>query len=179
VRRHLPDRLGAVARIDDRAHHLGDDVAGTLEHDRVADPQVLAPDLVDVVERRVAHGRPADEDRGDMRDRGHGAGPPDVDADLLELRGHLLGRELVGGRPARGARDEAEPLLVGQRVDLDDDPIGLVVELAARLGPLLGEGDDLLDALDRRVVRVDREAEAPEQLERLRVRASPWAPTSW
>ena len=110
VRRHLPDGLGAVASVDDRGHDLRDHLPGPLEHDRVADAQVLAPDLVDVVERRVADGRPADEDRGHVRDRGHRACAPDVDLDLLELRGDLLGGELVRRRPARGAADEAELL---------------------------------------------------------------------
>ena len=110
VRRHLPDGLGPVSSVDDRGDDLRNDLAGTLEDDRVADSKVLAPDLVDVVERRVAHGRPTDEDRGHVRDRGHRAGPPDVDLDLLELRRDLLGRELVRGRPARRAADEPELL---------------------------------------------------------------------
>ena len=102
-RRHLPRHLVAIAGIHDRAHDLGDHVACALEDDRVADPQVLAPDLVDVVERCVAHGRATHEHRGDVGDRGHGTGPAHVHLDRLELRGDLLGRELVGGRPARCA----------------------------------------------------------------------------
>ena len=148
VGRHLPDRLAAVAGVDDRAHDLRDDVAGALEHDGVADAQVLAPDLVDVVQRGVAHRGAAHDDRGDVRDRGHGADAADVDLDLLELGGDLLGGELVGGRPARRARHEAQLLLLGQRVDLDHDPIGLVVEVLALLGPLLGVGDHRVDPLD-------------------------------
>ena len=113
----------------------------------VPDPQVLAPDLVDVVERGVSYGRAAHEHRLDVRDRGQRPGPPDVDLDRLQPGRHLLGRELVGDRPARRAGDEPQPLLLGQRVHLDDHAIGLVLEVVALVLPLLDEGEDLVHAL--------------------------------
>ena len=179
VRRHLPDRLGAVAGVDDRGHDLRDDVAGPLEDDRVPDPQVLAPDLVDVVERRVADRRAADEDRRHVRDRGHRAGAPDVDLDLLELRGDLLGRELVRRRPARRAADEAELSLLRERVDLDDDPVGLVLEVLALLGPLLGVGDDLVDPSTRRTFGLTGKPRRRSRSRDSEWVVSPCAPTSW
>ena len=45
VRRHLERALGAVARGDDRAEDLGDDVAGLADDDGVADQHALALDL--------------------------------------------------------------------------------------------------------------------------------------
>ncbi len=92
-------------------------------------------------------------------------GAADVDLDLLQLRGDLLRRELVGGRPAWRAGHEAERCLVRERVDLDDDPIGLVVEIAARIGPLVDVGDHVLDPLDAPNVRIDREPETAKQVE--------------
>ena len=59
--RHLELALGAGATLDQWPDDLGDDVAGLLEHDPVADPDVLPPDLVEVVE-----GRPGDRRAGHL-----------------------------------------------------------------------------------------------------------------
>ena len=52
-----------LAPFHDRSNDLGDHVAGLLEDDPVADPDVLAPDLVEVVEGRPGDRRPRDLDR--------------------------------------------------------------------------------------------------------------------
>ena len=56
-RGHLVLALGAGPPLDERPDDLRDHVAGLLEDHPVADPDVLAPDLVEVVERRAGHGR--------------------------------------------------------------------------------------------------------------------------
>ena len=52
--------------------------------------------------------------------------------DVLDDRLDLLGRELVGDRPARRAAHDPEPLLLVEGVDLHDDAVGLVREVVAR-----------------------------------------------
>ena len=156
--------------LDDRADDLGDDVAGLLEDDPVADPDVLAPDLVEVVERRPRDGRAGDLGRRQVGDRRQRPRPPDVRHDVLEERLDLLGRELEGDRPARRPADHPEARLLVEPVDLDDDAVGLVRQLVARLAPALGEVDDALDVEPRLVLRVDREAQRGEPLERGRLR---------
>ena len=47
-------RSAPVALLDERGDHLRDDVAGTLHDDAVADPQVLARDVLLVVEGGLA-----------------------------------------------------------------------------------------------------------------------------
>ena len=91
--------------------HLRNHVAGALHQNRVADAHVLARNLVLVVQGGVGDDDAADGhglELGDWRER---AGAADVDLDRLDDRRRLLGRELVRDRPARRARDEAEPLL--------------------------------------------------------------------
>ena len=56
-----------------------------------------------------------------------------VDLQQLRLRGHR--RPLEGARPARPRVQRPEPRLLGERVDLDDDAVDLVVELDARAAP--------------------------------------------
>ena len=72
---------------------------------------------------------------------------------------YLLGRKLVGGRPARGARGRAEGPLESQVVDLDDDAIDLVHEAMAVRANLR---DALLDGLaTRQQARVGRDGQTP------------------
>ena len=67
-------------------NHLRDHVAGALDHHRVADADVLAGDLVLVVQRRAAHQHAADVDRLQLGDRRQRAGAADLDMDVLAAR---------------------------------------------------------------------------------------------
>ena len=78
----------------------------------------------------------------------------------------LLGRELERDRPARRAADHPEPRLLVEAVDLDDDAVGLVRQVVALLAPALGEVDHALDVEAGLALRVDREAERLEPVER-------------
>ena len=98
---------------------------------------------------------------------------PTYGDDVLEDRLDLLRRELEGDRPARGAADHPEPLLLVEPVDLDDDAVGLVRQVVALLPPRLGERDDALDVEAGLAVRVDREPERLEAVERRRLAGRP------
>ena len=141
-RAHGREDVGLGARralVERHLEHLRDDVAGALHHDRVADADVDAAadrlavaadalDVVLVVQRRVRDHDAADGHRAELRDRVQRAGAADLDLDVLQDRRRLLGRELVGERPARRARDEAEALLQVEVVDLVDDAVDVVAE---------------------------------------------------
>ena len=125
-------RLGAARplRLYD-AEHLRNNVAGALDRHRVADTDVEPRDLVGIVQRRVLHHDAADGHRLELGDRRQRAGAADLDLDVSDDGGRLLGREFVRDRPARRARDEAEPLLPVEPVDLVDDAVDVVVERRA------------------------------------------------
>ena len=104
---------------------LRDDVAALFNQDAIAD----AEDPCGRPRRRCAALRsqswnpPAARlENGDGRDR---AGPAHVDRDVSERGRLLLGRKLVGDRPARKLRGGAEPVPEGEGVDFDDDAIGV------------------------------------------------------
>ena len=59
-------------------------------------------------------GHAADAHRLEHRERGDRAGAPDADLDVAQDGGLLLGRELVGDRPARKLRGRAELVRVGR-----------------------------------------------------------------
>ena len=105
---------------------LGDHVAGLAQDHGVAGADVLALDLVGVVQRGVLDRGAGDEGRLHDAVRRDAAGAADVDPDVEELGVDLLGRVLEGDRPARRPAGRAEPALQGDVVDLDHDPVDLV-----------------------------------------------------
>ena len=74
----------------------------------------------------------------------------------LRLRGHR--RPLERARPARPRVQRAEAPLLVERVDLDHDPVDLVVELDPALLPRDAGGGDVLDRLEPLGVGVRAEA---------------------
>ena len=151
--------------LDHDAEHLRDDVAGALDAHGVADPHVLAGDLVLVVERRIGDDDAADGHRLEPRHRGQRPGAADLDVDAVQDRGRLLGRELVRRRPARAARDEAEPLLQVEPVDLVDDAVDVVAERRAAGLDVAIDREHLLDRTREPGERIDAKAAALEPFE--------------
>ena len=72
----------AGRRLEDRRDDPRDDVAGLLDDDRVAFADVLARDVLGVVQRRHRDRRAGDEHRLEHGVGRVGAGPADVDGDL-------------------------------------------------------------------------------------------------
>ena len=131
----------------------------------------LALDVVLVVQGRARHHDAADGHRLELGDRRQRAGAPDLDPDRAHHGLGLLGRELVGDRPARRAADVAEPALPVEPVDLDHH----AVDVVGQLEPLRGEPGVIVE--QRRLVRdllgqrIDPEAVAAQQLEKAAVAA--------
>src|SRR5690606_21145449 len=124
--------LGALGtqRID-HADDLGDDVPGALQDDGVADADVLAGDLVLIVQGGVADHDAADGDGMQAGDGGQGAGAADLNVDAFQHGRRLLRREFVGDGPTRASGDETEALLPVQPVDLIDHAVDVVAEATA------------------------------------------------
>ena len=95
--------------------------------------------------------------------------PTWISMSLTTVRG-LLGGEFVRDRPARRARDEAEPFLPVEPVDLVDDAVDVVVE-RARAAPRCRDGmrSSLLDRTAQLGQRIGREAAALEPLRSCRI----------
>ena len=147
------------------AEHLRDHVAGALDAHGVADPHVLAGDLILVVERRIGDDDAADRDRLQPRHGGQRTGAADLDVDAVQDGGRLLGRELVRRRPARAARDEAEPLLQVEPVDLVDDAVDVVAERGAAGLDVAVDREHFLDGMGELRQRIDAEAAGREPVQ--------------
>ena len=161
--------LLAGAALGDRGHDLRDHVPGPHDDHLVALPDVLAGEVLLVVEGGSAHGHAADLDRLQHRVRDHVAGAADVHADLLQLRDRGRGRELEGDRPAGLAPDDAQLALRLEVVDLHDDAVDLEVEVLAPLLPGMACLDDRGEVVVQLDVAVHLEAVGAQPLERLEV----------
>ena len=147
------------------AENLGNDVAGALDRHRIADADIEPRDLVEIVQRRVLHHDAADRHRLELGDRRQRAGAADLDLDVPDDGRRLLGREFVRDRPARRARDEAEPLLPVEPVDLVDDAVDVVIEAGALRLDLAMERQQLLDRTAQLGQRVGGETAGFEPLD--------------
>lgn len=149
------------------SHDLRDDITGALDHDRVADADVLALQLILVVQGGIGHNDTADRDRGQPRNRGQLAGPSHLDVDILQQGRGLFGREFVRDGPAWLARVETHALLPVQPVHLVDHAVNVITE---RGSAGLDIAIDIQHGLDGGAglhQRIDREPHAPEGLDRL------------
>ena len=142
---HLEPTLLPRALLREHSDDLGDHLTGPLDDHVIPDPDVLAPHLILVVERGVAHDDPGDPDRLEIGHGGERAGAADVDRNVPDARFGLLGRELVGDRPPGGVGRVTELLPLGKVVDLDHHAVDLIVEVVAVLEPAVTEGVDLLE----------------------------------
>ncbi len=129
VRGHLPGRVSLRTLGHQRAHDLGDHVARPLHDHGIALADVLAVDVLLVVQRRQRHRHPTDHHRLEHRKRVERPGAAHVDDDRTQRRGRRGRRKLVGDRPARVAADHTQPCLLRERGDLHHRPVDVVVEL--------------------------------------------------
>ena len=113
----------------------------------VADPDVLARNLVGVVEGRAGDDRPSERNGLQLRDRRQNAGAPNLHRDRLDSRLRALGRIFVGARPARAVSGRAEDFVEPALVYLDDGAVDLEAEGVA-------EGLQLVDCSEHLVHRL-------------------------
>ena len=164
---HGEGDLVAGAVLDQRRDHLGDHITRALDDHPVADAQILAGDVVLVVQGRPTDGHAADGDRIHHGVGHQGAGAADVDADLTQVRGRGRRRKLVRHRPARGACHGAGGGLGGELVELDHRAVDIEIQLGPLvLPPRAGRGRRL-DAGMQRDVLVDRKARLAQPAEQL------------
>jgi len=122
------------------------------------------------VERRGRHRGTRDPDRFHHAERCDPARSADLGPNVEQPGVDLLGRILVGGRPAGGPGGRTHRVLQRPVVHLHDDPVDLVLD---GVPPLTELGDHLLDVGDRARpprVRGHRHSPAREQLVELPLR---------
>ena len=147
------------------ADDLRDDVAAFLDDDPVAHPDVLARDLVGVVQGRHADGGPGQQHRLEHGHRRHRSGAAHLQHDVVETGRRLLRGKLEGDRPPRELRGRPQALAVRNRVDLDHHAVGFVVETVPLVLPARTVRDQRLDAGKPFQMRLDRQPPCLERVE--------------
>ncbi len=142
--RPLDGLFAAVARLDNGADDVGDDVARPLDQDAVANANVLAGDLVEVVERGGAHGRSPDFHRLQHGVGGQYTGATDIDLQAEQFRRLLAGRELHGHCAARVFAGETQAVGQVAVIDLHHHAVNLVIDVVAAGQPLFMSRYDLI-----------------------------------
>src|SRR5579871_397615 len=130
----------------DDAHDLRNDIAGALDDHRVADTDVLALDLVFIVQGRAANDDAAHRDGLEIGDRRQRAASADIDEDVVDHGLRLLCREFMRDSPTRRAADEAQALLEIEVVDLVDHAVDVIGQARALLADVAMKGKQLIDA---------------------------------
>jgi hypothetical protein len=149
---------------------LRDDVAGAGDDHVVALADVLAPQVLLVVQRGELDRDAADVDRLEPGERVQVAVLADVPEDLVQVGELGRRRELPRDRPPRVAPDRAEAPLQLEVVDLDHDAVDLELQRAAPALPVLALGDDRVLVGEQLDVAVDAEAVLAQPREALGVR---------
>jgi len=116
-----------------RADDFRDHITGAAHDHGIADAQILARQLVEIVQRGIGHRGAADEHRLQARHRRQRAGAPDLQIDRQQCRQRFFGRKLVRDCPARRARHVAELALPVEAIDLVDHAVDVVRQLLAQL----------------------------------------------
>ncbi len=131
----MPDLFAPGPEAGYRSDHLGNDIACPTYDHRVADADVLAVNLVLVVQCGHANVCTADEDRFEDGERGGCSGPTDIDLDGTQRRGLFFRWELVGNSPAGRLGGVAKQGLTGEAVQFHHHTIGLIaLAMAIDLG---------------------------------------------
>ncbi len=167
--RHGPGNRTGGTECEHRGHDAGNHVACLLDHHRVPLPQILPREILGVVEGRHRDRGAGDEHRLEHRVRRVRTRAAHVDVDPQQFRVRLLRGELEGGRPAGELGRGAQALAKAQVVDLDHDPVGVEIELQARVGPCAAERDHVLDTGTVLMMRLHRQPPGRHGCKRLAV----------
>ncbi len=105
---HVKFFLRTRAQVRAHAHDRRNNLAGFLDQDDVADPNVLPLDFLFVVQGGARDAAAANRHRLEGRDRSQNARATDLNQNVEQLRLDSLRFVLVGDRPARRLRGKAE-----------------------------------------------------------------------
>ena len=124
-------------------HHFGDHVSPALDHDPVTDLHAQSLDLILVMQGGAGDGGAADENRCERGYRRELSGAAHLHQDVLNPGNAGARRVFIGNRPARRFAGEAQLVLNGSVVNLDDNAVNLVRQGIALLLPLADEAQHL------------------------------------
>lgn len=162
---HGKDDFRAVALIGQGADDFGDDFAGFLDDDPVADADIFVADVVFVVKGSPLDRRSSQAHGLKVRSWRQDACTAEADRDSQDLGFGLFRREFIGNGPTRDLDRIAELRLLGKGIDFDDHAVCCVRQAVAAVVPAVDEGDDVFDVREFPVFPIDLEVELAKVLQ--------------
>jgi hypothetical protein len=107
----------------------GNHIAGPLDFDGIASPNVFSRNFIGVVQRGSADGDTTDFHRLQERDGREGPGSSDRNDDILHDGNFLTRRKFVGDGPSWTTRLHAKTTLPVSAIDLHDDAVDFIGQL--------------------------------------------------
>ena len=138
-----------------RPDDIGNDIAGPLNDHQIADPNILAVNVLLIVQRGVLHRSPADHHRLQNRLRVQAAGAPHADDDVPQPGCGPFRRKLVGNGPARFPPGKAQRVLLRDAVHLDHQPVGFITPLVPPRQHFIIVGADFINGVKDAILRID------------------------
>ncbi len=135
----------AGAEVGEDFEDFGDDVAGFVNDDAVANAEVFALDFVFVMQGGAGNGGAIDEGWFEDSDGCDGASAADLKDDIENAAGDFLGREFVGDGVARGFGGLPHLGLGFEVVDFDNDAVDVIRQFLAFFDPAMAMVDHLFD----------------------------------
>ncbi len=129
--RELPRNRSRRAFRENRSKHLGNHITGLADDDHVSGADIFHANLIGVVKGRRRNRGPTHEHRLKACKRRRLPTRSDGHLDVKQTGGALLWWQLVGDRPPGSPGRAAQLLLDGKVIDLDHNPVDLVVEVVA------------------------------------------------
>ena len=114
------------ARITHHAHNLGYHIARALDDYRVANADILARNLIGIMQGGIAHAHATNRDLLQFGNRRKRTCAPHLNVDILQHGCRLLRRKFMCDRPARRARYKAQPVLIVERINLIDHAVNVI-----------------------------------------------------
>ena len=128
--------------------------------------RLISSSLCNVARATVAA---ADEDRLERRDRRQHAGAADLNQNVVQPRLDAFRFVLVGDRPTRRLRGEAERFALREAVHLHDRAVGLIDEIVAHAIEFADGGERLFDRVGDPPTLRRRQAELLQQRKQFRM----------
>ena len=147
--------LASLASLQHRTDKLGNHVSRLAHHHGVADEHAFAFHFKGVVQRGTGYCGTGHVHGLQHRHRSHTSGAPHLHSDVKQLGIDFFRWIFVGDGPARRTRCGAKGTLQSQIVDLHDDAVKRVFDVASVFAVIVDHVEDFLERRDLTVVRRD------------------------
>ena len=108
------------------AHDFGNHIAGTPDVDLVANTNILALDLIHIMQGRVTDSNTTNEHRLQSGNGCNGSSTANLKIHICDKCNFFLGRKFMGNGPAWCTCNKTKPLLQAYLINLVDNTIDIV-----------------------------------------------------